>query len=259
MMGVTNHKLDGVKFVRTNNMGGEIEPKFIVLHFTSGWSFDGDVATLSQDGTKVSAHLVIGRDGELTQIVPFNRKAWHAGPSKSHGYTDLNAHSIGIEVSNIGYVKVRSDGLYEDEYGNVINPDGHFAHFNRVTKTPPSTWKRHYHPRLDKGEYAWEPFYKPQYDRLDAIIPALLKQYLSIKWIVTHEEIDTRGWKTDINGSGEFDINRYLVMTGQAKAMTPKDAPVVVTPTQLAQPTPQAGPKPQKRFTTFGIPWLWLK
>lgn len=262
-MDVVDHKLQGVRFVKTPNMGGTIEPKFIVLHFTSGWSFDGDVSTLSDPSSKVSAHLVVGREGELTQIVPFNRRAWHAGPSRSHGFDDINSHSIGIEVSNIGYLKIRGDGNYEDEYGNVITPEGEFTldHHSpkRHTKTPPITWTEHYHPRLDKGRYVWEPFYPAQYAQLDVIIPALLKAYPSIKWIVTHEEIDTRGWKTDINGGGVFDLNRYLVLTGQAQKPSEHDDPVIVAHTPIANPIPQSGPKPQQRYGMFGIPWLFWK
>jgi N-acetyl-anhydromuramoyl-L-alanine amidase len=47
---------------------------------------------------KVSAHVLIGRDGALTQYVSFNRRAWHAGRSLYCGRTACNDFSIGIEV-----------------------------------------------------------------------------------------------------------------------------------------------------------------
>src|SRR5437868_1114091 len=34
---------------------------------------------------KVSSHLLIRRDGELVQYVPFHRRAWHAGVSNYRG------------------------------------------------------------------------------------------------------------------------------------------------------------------------------
>jgi N-acetyl-anhydromuramoyl-L-alanine amidase len=34
------------------------------------------------DGLRVSAHLLIRRDGECVQFVPFHRRAWHAGRSR---------------------------------------------------------------------------------------------------------------------------------------------------------------------------------
>lgn len=46
----------------------------------------------------VSAHLLIRRDGELVQFVPFDRRAWHAGPSSFRGRPCCNDFSIGIEL-----------------------------------------------------------------------------------------------------------------------------------------------------------------
>lgn len=46
----------------------------------------------------VSAHVLIARDGTLTQYVPFDRRAWHAGRSEYCGRTACNDFSIGIEV-----------------------------------------------------------------------------------------------------------------------------------------------------------------
>jgi AmpD protein len=46
----------------------------------------------------VSAHVLVRRDGELIQFVPFGRRAWHAGPSSFRGRTCCNDYSIGIEL-----------------------------------------------------------------------------------------------------------------------------------------------------------------
>jgi AmpD protein len=46
----------------------------------------------------VSAHLLLRRDGELLQFVPFGRRAWHAGRSSFRGRSDCNDYSIGIEL-----------------------------------------------------------------------------------------------------------------------------------------------------------------
>lgn len=48
--------------------------------------------------TRVSAHLCIFRDGEVTQYVPFDRRAWHAGVSSWQGRERCNDFSIGIEL-----------------------------------------------------------------------------------------------------------------------------------------------------------------
>jgi AmpD protein len=47
---------------------------------------------------KVSAHLLIKRDGEITQYVPFDKRAWHAGVSSYQGRERCNDYSIGIEL-----------------------------------------------------------------------------------------------------------------------------------------------------------------
>jgi AmpD protein len=49
-------------------------------------------------GLEVSTHLLIRRDGELVQFVPFNRRAWHCGPSSFRGRSRCNDFSIGIEL-----------------------------------------------------------------------------------------------------------------------------------------------------------------
>ncbi|MDT8427741.1 MAG: 1,6-anhydro-N-acetylmuramyl-L-alanine amidase AmpD [Pseudomonadales bacterium] len=47
---------------------------------------------------RVSAHLLIRRDGSMTQYVPFNKQAWHAGQSEYQGRSNCNEFSIGIEL-----------------------------------------------------------------------------------------------------------------------------------------------------------------
>jgi AmpD protein len=46
----------------------------------------------------VSAHVLVARDGTLTQYVPFDRRAWHAGKSEHCGRSGCNDFSIGIEL-----------------------------------------------------------------------------------------------------------------------------------------------------------------
>ena len=49
-------------------------------------------------GLQVSAHLLIRRDGEVVQYVPFHQRAWHAGESVFAGRDNCNDFSIGIEL-----------------------------------------------------------------------------------------------------------------------------------------------------------------
>lgn len=47
---------------------------------------------------EVSSHLLIRRDGEYVQYVPFHLRAWHAGQSSYCGRERCNDFSIGIEL-----------------------------------------------------------------------------------------------------------------------------------------------------------------
>ena len=47
---------------------------------------------------EVSAHILIRRDGAITQFVPFTQRAWHAGVSSWNGREGCNDFSIGIEL-----------------------------------------------------------------------------------------------------------------------------------------------------------------
>jgi AmpD protein len=61
---------------------------------------------------RVSAHLLIKRDGACVQYVPFDKRAWHAGKSAYEGRERCNDFSIGIELEgteSVGY----TDRQYE--------------------------------------------------------------------------------------------------------------------------------------------------
>lgn len=49
-------------------------------------------------GLQVSSHLLIKRDGSVTQFVPFTQRAWHAGESCFRGQGRCNDYSLGIEL-----------------------------------------------------------------------------------------------------------------------------------------------------------------
>lgn len=49
-------------------------------------------------GLRVSAHLLIRRDGAAQQFVALDRRAWHAGKSHYGGRDGCNDFSIGIEL-----------------------------------------------------------------------------------------------------------------------------------------------------------------
>lgn len=114
-MKIINHRLhkeDGtpVEFKASPNIGDVVKPEYIVIHYTAGANAKGAVGWLCNPASKVSAHLVIGRDGSVTQLVPFDRIAWHAGVSQWEGRSGLNAYSIGIELDNAGRLVRKEEG-----------------------------------------------------------------------------------------------------------------------------------------------------
>lgn len=53
---------------------------------------------------RVSSHLVVARDGGLTQFVRFTDRAWHAGQSSYDGRDACNDFSIGVELEGVDTV-----------------------------------------------------------------------------------------------------------------------------------------------------------
>lgn len=57
-----------------------------------------DAGLAELQGLRVSAHVLIERRGRLTQFVPFDQAAWHAGQSSWRGRPACNGFSVGIEL-----------------------------------------------------------------------------------------------------------------------------------------------------------------
>lgn len=190
------HLLSDSKIKISPNKSGKIEPIFIVMHYTAGWTAESAINTLTNPKSKASAHVVVDYDGEITQLVPFNEKAWHAGPSSYEGYNGLNSYSIGIEIVNPGYLKKTTAGNFIDAYGNkhVLGQNG----FTDVIESP--------HKRVGSGLFYWPAYKARQLDAVEKLTRLLIDEY-DIRDIVSHEEIDNRGWKTDPGPA--FPMNRF--------------------------------------------------
>lgn len=80
-------------------------PILIVLHYTEQQSVQQSLRTLrsgNPDGP-VSAHYLIGEQGDLYQLVADAQRAWHAGGGSWGTISDVNSASIGIEIDNDGH------------------------------------------------------------------------------------------------------------------------------------------------------------
>lgn len=146
-MKLRNHRLvndDGsdVPFVPSPNVGGIIAPRYLIIHYTAGSSAAGTVAWFSDPASRVSAHLVIGRDGSITQMVPCNRAAQHAGVSRWGSLSGLNRYSIGIELDNAGQL-VQSGGHWVSPLTRRRYPESEVTvalHKNDPPGATPSGW-----------------------------------------------------------------------------------------------------------------------
>jgi N-acetylmuramoyl-L-alanine amidase len=80
-----------------------IIPDAIILHYTGMASGALAEDRLCNVEAEVSAHYLVHEDGRIVQMVPEAARAWHAGASFWAGATDMNSHSIGIEIANAGH------------------------------------------------------------------------------------------------------------------------------------------------------------
>jgi N-acetylmuramoyl-L-alanine amidase len=167
-MNIKNHVLNDTKVRIGNspNQGGTINPTVIVLHYTASGGADGkgDASYLSRATSRASAHIVVGRDGSIDQIIPFNRRAWHAGVSSHKGKDDVNDFSIGIEIDNWGWLK---DG--KSHTGEVVPQEFRF----KGTRS---------------GHSEWEAYRQAQLAATEEVIAAIVAEY-DITDIVGHEDI----------------------------------------------------------------------
>ena len=89
--------------------GDEIEALFLNRLDWDAHPYFGEIR-----GLEVSAHLLIRRDGEIVQFVPFTERAWHAGESNFRGRSRCNDFSIGIELEG------GDETPYDDEQYRVL-------------------------------------------------------------------------------------------------------------------------------------------
>ena len=75
----------------------------LVLHYTGMHSAAAARHRLCDRASRVSAHYMIEEDGQVWNLVPEGRRAWHAGVSRWRGHRDINGRSIGIELVNPGH------------------------------------------------------------------------------------------------------------------------------------------------------------
>jgi N-acetylmuramoyl-L-alanine amidase len=162
-----------VEFVKSPNVDDLLqETTFVIMHYTGGPSLASAVNWLAKPASKVSAHLVIGRNGDVVQLVPFNYCAWHAGVSQWKGYSGLNRFSIGIELDNAGMMK-RSGTRWISSFGKLYSNAEVLA---AAHKSSPN------------AIYGWQKYTKIQLKTATEVVAALVRAY-GIREILGHDDI----------------------------------------------------------------------
>ena len=89
--------------VSPNRNDRQLPISMVVLHYTGMRTAGEALARLCDPSSQVSAHYLIDEDGTVTNLVPEEKRAWHAGKAYWRGITDVNSASIGIELVNPGH------------------------------------------------------------------------------------------------------------------------------------------------------------
>lgn len=182
-MEINDHKLVGVEFNEARWFGDKIDPDLIVIHDTASSLDKGRAAAYLQDNdAKVSVHFVIDADGTITQQVPTNRRANHAGKSHYHGRDHVNGFSIGIELVNPGRLTRLNDTTARSWFKTSYNIEEY--DIQEVTTK-------------DHGHGLWMDYPEAQFNALLMLLEALTNAH-EIADIVGHYYVSP-GRKIDTN------------------------------------------------------------
>ncbi len=218
---IVNHKLLDVDFRSTPNQGVPMAvlPSSIVLHFTAGRNLDSSVSWLQNPIAGASAHLIIGRDGEVVQLVPFNTVAWHAGKSSYKNRSGYNNFSIGIELENPGELK-KNGNMFSSWFGGEYSE-------SEVLQAQHSNKNRD-----QKTVSYWLTYTDKQIAKTEQIILELMDAY-PIDEILGHEEI-APGRKTDPGPAFPLDnLRNRLLLDDRADNSANNSADTINTYTGL--------------------------
>ncbi|ACL73036.1 N-acetylmuramyl-L-alanine amidase, negative regulator of AmpC, AmpD [Thioalkalivibrio sulfidiphilus HL-EbGr7] len=172
------HDNDPCEYRKSPCHGGKMTPRLLVIHFTAGASAESSINWFLNPQAKASAHLVIDRNGHITQMVPFDTVAWHAGASRWNDLSGLNHHSIGIELDNAGRLQPHGD-QWRSWFGRDYHDDEVLV-------------ARHKHETEPSG---WQLYTREQIETTLEVAQCLFARY-GLEDIVGHEDI-APGRKSD--------------------------------------------------------------
>ncbi|MDX9883501.1 MAG: N-acetylmuramoyl-L-alanine amidase [Prolixibacteraceae bacterium] len=197
-LSIVNHKLSGDNVIpmacpKNHDKFIQGQPDSIIIHYTAGRDAASSAEYLCRDDVKASAHLVIGRKGEIYQLVDFNTVAWHAGESQYAGRTGYNKYSIGIELDNAGQLK-QAGTEFVSWFGQKYQQNEAIYATHR-NEQQPSWWQAYTPEQIEACRQVCELFIK--------------NTAYGIKSILGHEEI-APGRKQDPGPA--FPLNKFRTM-----------------------------------------------
>ena len=159
-----------------------IVAKYLVIHYTAGDTADGAInwfMTAHDKGnpTRIAAHIVVDVDGTITQLVPFNRRANHAGYSVWDGVSGFNDHSIGIEIVNPGFLEKLSDGSFRRRVGQDKNNKPVYKSYPASIETKLFAGNHKHKFWTDADNHFWFKFPASQLDAVYKLSKLLINQY----------------------------------------------------------------------------------
>ncbi|MEP1230998.1 MAG: N-acetylmuramoyl-L-alanine amidase, partial [Litorimonas sp.] len=95
----------------------------LILHYTGMENAKLALERMRDSAAKVSAHYMVDENGQVSQLVDEDKRAWHAGLSEWQGESNVNSASIGIEIVNGGHDFLDENNelpLYPDVQINAV-------------------------------------------------------------------------------------------------------------------------------------------
>jgi N-acetylmuramoyl-L-alanine amidase len=177
-MQIINHKLldehGNEMYTHSDNFDSAVNPKYLILHCTDTTSsMQNNVASFLRPEYNDSAHLLIGRNGEIVQFVPFNLRARHAGGGRWYDVPgNMNSWSLGIELLNAA-------DLDENDQGEIHKRGVLIPEEDRV-------YLQH---RLQYSPRWWQIYPQAQVDAALTVTRLLFQTYDTMEDVMMHDEI----------------------------------------------------------------------
>jgi N-acetyl-anhydromuramyl-L-alanine amidase AmpD len=207
--GEPGQKLKGFTCRPSNGFTGyfydeKVKKERIALHHTAGYLKSDLRALMSKQRGKVSTNFVIARDGTIYQL--FSSAAWsyHMGRGALGGNKKGSSSSIGVELSNFGWLVEKGDELHTI-YGSA---------FCKKSETDLYT-------KLDqpyRGHSYYAGFPDAQINSLIVLMRYLNKSYKipmaylpeNVRYLTTQKAVDFKGVVSHVNfrteESGKWDL-----------------------------------------------------